>query len=123
MRRKTTGRTATAIAEPTEDPRPRVSLLRDDAEGKRLPQRPGIRRLTSALVARGVELVAIDSPLSLPHPLVWEDVDCSICFPADRTDADYTSRTPDRRDTWAQGRFTSSPLSTAIIGALTMRGI
>lgn len=120
---KTTGRTATAIAESSDGPRPRVSLLRDDAEGKRLPLRPGVRRLTNALVASGVELVAIDAPLSLPHPVVCEDVDCSICFPTDGTDADYTSRTPDHRDTWTQARFTSSPMSTAILGALTMRGI
>ena len=120
---KTTGRTSVAVARGTPGARPAVRILREDAAGEPLPRLAGVRRLTDAIRATGATTVGVDAPLSLPHPLTCGDPDCSRCFPADGSDADYASRAADRAALWTGAGHTVSPMPTAMLGAITFRGV
>lgn len=119
----TTGTTATAIVTGEPGSTPRVRLLDRDAEGRRMPRQPAVRRIVRALEALDVELVAIDAPLSLPHPVICDDEDCDRCFPEDGSDADYKSRSCDGQVPWSAAGYLSNPMPTAMLGAITFRGI
>lgn len=120
---KTTARTAVAVLRGERGGRPAAQLLVTDAAGRALPKRAGTRQLAEAVVATGAEVVGIDAPLSLPHPLSCTDPGCLRCFSADGTDADYSSRPVDRAAPWLAAGHTASPMSTAMLGAITFRGV
>lgn len=120
---KTTGRTSAAVATGDGDGAPTVRILRHDAEGQPLPRRAGVRRLALAVGATGARTVAVDAPLSLPHALTCEDPGCPRCFGGDGGDADYASRPADRAAVWTAAGYTASPMPTAMLGAITFRGI
>lgn len=120
---KTTGRTAIAVVRGERGRRPSAQLLGEDGAGKRLPKLAEIRRLSDAIVATGAGTVGIDAPLSLPHPLACTDPECLRCFPTDGTDAEYTSRPADRAPLWIETGHRSRPMSPAMLGAITFRGI
>lgn len=124
---KTTGRTSTAVVEGAAGGAgaqlPTARILHHDADGQQLPRRVGVRRLALALAAAGARTVAVDAPLSLPHPLTCEDAGCPRCFPADGEDADYSSRPADRSAPWTAAGYTASPMPTAMLGAITFRGV
>lgn len=120
---KTTARTSIAVLRGERGGRPAAQLLVTDADGRALPKRAGTRQLAEAVVATGAEVVGIDAPLSLPHPLTCTDPDCRRCFPEDGAEADYSSRHADRAPPWRAAGHTASPMSTAMLGAITFRGI
>ena len=120
---KTTGRTVTAILVGSPDGVPTARLLREDADGRRLPDQVAVRRLAKAIRGQGATIVAVDAPLSLPHAVICPDPDCGRCFPDSGADASYTSRAADRAPAWVEAGFTAHPMPTAMLGALAFRGI
>jgi predicted nuclease with RNAse H fold len=120
---KTTGRTSVAIAEGAPGGIPTVRILRHDADSEPLARRAGVRTLARTIGAAGARTVAVDAPLSLPHPLTCTDPACRRCWPADGTDADYSSRPADRAALWTGAGHAVSPMPTAMLGAITFRGV
>jgi predicted nuclease with RNAse H fold len=114
---RTTGTTAIAWIEGARESRPRVREVRADA---------GLRGDAEVLSELGSpEVVAVDAPLTLPHPVVCTDDDCPVCFPDDGAAPAYGSRSElDGAAVWRSiGHFEKGPMATAMLAGIAFRAI
>jgi predicted nuclease with RNAse H fold len=114
---RTTGTTAMAWVHGPVGIRPSVrevragAALRSDAEVLTELGRPGV--------------VALDAPLTLPHPVVCTDADCPECFPEDGATPAYGSRPNlDGVTAWkAVGHVEKGPMATVMLAGIAFRAI
>jgi predicted nuclease with RNAse H fold len=114
---RTTGTTAIAWVDGPHGGRPRVREARADARLRGDPQ------ILGELGSPGV--VAIDAPLTLPHPVVCADDDCPVCFPDDGAAPSYGSRSElDGATAWRSvGHVEKGPMATAMLAGIAFRAI
>jgi predicted nuclease with RNAse H fold len=117
---RTTGTTAIAWLE-AHGGRPRVV---DVAAGPKLRGDTGDAQIAARLQARQPQLVAIDAPLTLPHPLVCTKPDCPVCFADDGIAPFYGSRWLDRAEAWmAVGHGEKPPMPAVMIAGIAFRAM
>jgi predicted nuclease with RNAse H fold len=114
---RTTGTTAIAWVDGPRGSRPRVREV-SAAAGLRTDQ-----KVLTELGSPGV--VAIDAPLTLPHPVVCTDDDCPVCFPDDAAAPAYGSRSGlDGATAWRSiGHVEKGPMATAMLAGIAFRAI
>jgi predicted nuclease with RNAse H fold len=114
---RTTGTTAIAWVEGSRRARPSVREVRAGAGLRADPRVVG--ELGSP------EVVAIDAPLTLPHPVVCTDDDCPVCFPDDGSAPVYGSRSDlDGASAWRSiGHVEKGPMATAMLAGIAFRAI
>jgi predicted nuclease with RNAse H fold len=114
---RTTGTTAMAWVEGPPGTTPRV---RDTRAGAALR---GDAALLRELGSPGV--VAVDAPLTLPHPVVCTDPGCPVCFPDDGAAPAYGSRPAlDGATAWRSvGHVEKGPMATAMLAGIAFRAI
>jgi predicted nuclease with RNAse H fold len=115
---RTTGTTAIAWVEGSRGSRPRVLDVRADTE---LRGDRGDAAILAALGSPGV--VAVDAPLTLPHPIVCTDDDCPVCFPSDGVAPVYGSRPAlDSAAAWRSvDHVEKAPIATAMLAGIAFR--
>ncbi|HEY6778400.1 MAG TPA: DUF429 domain-containing protein [Thermoleophilaceae bacterium] len=114
---RTTGTTAIAWVDGPRATRPTVREVRAGA---------GLRADAQLLGELGSpKVVAIDAPLTLPHPVVCTDDDCPICFPDDGAAPAYGSRSHvDGTTAWRSiGHLEKGPMATAMLAGIAFRAI
>jgi predicted nuclease with RNAse H fold len=114
---RTTGTTAVAWVEGAHGTRPSVREVRAGAD---------LRGDTRMLDELGCpEVVAVDAPLTLPHPVVCTDDDCPVCFPDDGARPAYGSRSDlDSAAAWRSiGHVEKGPMATAMLAGIAFRAI
>jgi predicted nuclease with RNAse H fold len=114
---RTTGTTAMAWVEGPLGTRPRVDDVRAGAALREDGQ------VIGELGSPGV--VAIDAPLTLPHPVVCTDSDCPVCFPEDGASPAYGSRPDlDGASAWKSvGHVEKGPMATVMLAGIAFRAI
>jgi predicted nuclease with RNAse H fold len=114
---RTTGTTAIAWLEGPGGGRPRVRDVRAGAALR------GDAEVVSELGCPDV--VAVDAPLTLPHPVVCTDADCPVCFPEDGAAPVYGSRPHlDGASAWRSvGHIEKGPMATAMLAGIAFRAI
>jgi predicted nuclease with RNAse H fold len=114
---RTTGTTAMAWVEGPAGHRPSVRNVRAGAALR------GDARVLGELGFPGV--VAVDAPLTLPHPVVCTDHDCPVCFPEDGEAPVYGSRPQlDAAKAWRSvGHNEKGPMATAMLAGIAFRAI
>jgi predicted nuclease with RNAse H fold len=114
---RTTGTTAIAWLDGPLGSRPTVGDVR---AGARLR---GDLQILDEVGSPGV--VAVDAPLTLPHPVVCTDDDCSVCFPDDGAAPAYGSRSNlDSAMAWrSTGHVEKGPMATAMLAGIAFRAI
>jgi predicted nuclease with RNAse H fold len=97
--------------------------------------RPGVREVRAGVGLRGDAdvlggigspgVVAIDAPLTLPHPVVCTDDDCPVCFPDEGAAPTYGSRSNlDGAAAWRSiGHVEKGPMATAMLAGIAFRAI
>jgi predicted nuclease with RNAse H fold len=117
---RTTGTTAVAWVEGSGDGPPRIRQVIADPS---LRGRTGDRRICDRLGRPGV--VAIDAPLSLPHPVVCDDPSCPECFPSDGSIPSYGARTEiESPSAWAEVEHTEKgPMPMVMVSGIAFRAI
>jgi predicted nuclease with RNAse H fold len=114
---RTTGTTAVAWVEGSGHGPPRVRSVVADRSLR------GDRELCDRLGQPAV--VAIDAPLSLPHPVVCDDPTCRDCFPSDRSVPSYGTRTElESPSAWAEvEHLEKGPMPTVMVSGIAFRAI
>jgi predicted nuclease with RNAse H fold len=114
---RTTGTTAIAWVDGPGGGRPRVRDVRAEAALR------GDAEVVSGLGFPDV--VAVDAPLTLPHPVVCTDADCPVCFPEDGAAPVYGSRPHlDGAAAWRSvGHNEKGPMATAMLAGIAFRAI
>jgi predicted nuclease with RNAse H fold len=71
------------------------------------------------------DVVAIDAPLSLPHPVVCDDPQCPDCFPADGSTPSYGARAEvESAAAWAEVEHSEKgPMPTVMVAGIAFRAI
>lgn len=117
---RTTGTTAIAWLDGSRGSRPRVLDVR---AGAGLRGDRGDAEILAALGSPGV--VAVDAPLTLPHPITCTDEDCPVCFPAEGVAPQYGSRPNlDSAAAWKSVRHVEkAPIATAMLAGIAFRAI
>jgi predicted nuclease with RNAse H fold len=114
---RTTGTTAMAWVEGRPGRRPSVGDVRAGA---------ALRRDADVLGELGFPgVVAVDAPLTLPHPVVCSDDDCPVCFPESGEAPVYGSRPQlDGATAWRSvGHNEKGPMATAMLAGIGFRAI
>lgn len=120
---RTTGDTALALLTGRADDVPRAEPIITHG-GAPLGRRPDARLIARICAELSADIVAIDAPLELPHPVTCTEQTCRTCFPDDGMDASYASRGADRTAAWrAAGHPETAPMATAMLGGIAFRGI
>jgi predicted nuclease with RNAse H fold len=117
---RTTGTTAIAWVDGSQGSGPRVLEVRAGAALR------GDRGDTEVLASLGAAaVVAIDAPLTLPHPIVCTDEACPECFPDDGAAPAYGSRSAmDSGAAWrAVDHVEKGPMATAMLAGIAFRAI
>jgi predicted nuclease with RNAse H fold len=117
---RTMGTTAIAWVDGSRGSRPRVFRVRAGAE---LRGDRGDSEILAAVGSPGV--VAVDAPLTLPHPIVCTDDDCPVCFPDDGVAPSYGSRPDlDSATAWKSvDHVEKAPIATSMLGGIAFRAI
>jgi predicted nuclease with RNAse H fold len=117
---RTTGTTAIAWLDGSRGSTPRVLDVRAGAD---LRGNRGDSEILAALGCPGV--VAVDAPLTLPHPVTCTDEDCPVCFPAQGAAPQYGSRPGvDSAAAWKSVQHVEkAPIATAMLAGIAFRAI
>jgi predicted nuclease with RNAse H fold len=117
---RTTGTTAIAWLDGSRCGRPRVLGVR---AGTDLRGDCGDAEILAALGSPGV--VAVDAPLTLPHPITCTDEGCPVCFPAEGVAPQYGSRPRvDSAAAWISVHHVEKPpIATAMLAGIAFRAI
>jgi predicted nuclease with RNAse H fold len=117
---RTTGTTAIAWVEGSRGSTPRVLEVR---AGPELRGDRGDAEVLATLGSPGV--VAVDAPLTLPHPIVCTDDNCPVCFPHETVAPPYGSRPGlDSAAAWkAVDHVEKGPMATAMLAGIAFRAI
>jgi predicted nuclease with RNAse H fold len=117
---RTAGTTAIAWVDGSRYSAPKVLAVR---AGIKLRGDRGDAEILSSLGSAAV--VAIDAPLTLPHPIVCSDDSCPECFPGDGTAPAYGSRSAlDSGAAWrAVDHVEKGPMATAMLAGIAFRAI
>jgi predicted nuclease with RNAse H fold len=110
-----------------------IAFLRGEAErprlvgmmaGRELSGDTGDAAIVERLAAQRPGVVAIDAPLTLPHPLTCADPDCPVCFPDSAVAPSYGSRGVDRAEAWrAIGHVEKPPMPAVMVAGIAFRAI
>jgi predicted nuclease with RNAse H fold len=117
---RTMGTTAIARIDGSHGAGPRVLEVQAGAE---LRGDRGDAQILVALGSPGV--VAVDAPLTLPHPITCTTEDCPVCFPAEGAAPQYGSRPQvDSAAAWKSvDHIEKAPIATAMLAGIAFRAI
>jgi predicted nuclease with RNAse H fold len=117
---RTTGTTAVAWLDGSRGGRPRLLDVRAGAELR------GDRGDAEILAVLGSpEVVAVDAPLTLPHPITCTDDECPVCFPGEGIAPQYGSRPGlDSAAAWKSvDHVEKAPMASAMLAGIAFRAI
>lgn len=118
---RTVGRTALAWLAGLPGGQPR---LRDRPREEGLNRTHGDRNLIDALSEGRPQVVALDAPLALPHPVTCVEPSCGICFPASGPAPSYGRRQLEEPKRWRElSPGMKGPMPSAMIAAIGYRAI